>query len=233
MEISGIEIEVIKKNIKNLHLSVLPPAGRVRISAPRDLADSVIEIFARSKIGWIRRQITKFEAQPRQTERRYVSGESLYVLGQQYYLRVEYGNKRNSLVLSGDSAVLTVRKESTAKQRDNFVKEWYRGVLKKEIERYLPKWEIKTGLRCSEWQIKYMTTKWGTCNHTTGKLWFNLQLAKKDVECIEYVILHELIHLKVHDHGSEFVLLMDQYMPYWRDIKKKLNEQILDYMPIK
>ena len=230
MEISGIKIEVQKKNIKNLHLVVAPPEGKVRVSAPMHLSDESIAMFVRTKLGWIKKQQEKFKKQPRQTEREYVSGETLYVWGQQYFLRVGYSYKGNSLVLEGNEAILTVRKESTASQREAFVNEWYRALLKEKIETYLPKWEKITGLHCDSWQTKYMTTRWGTCNTNTGKIWLNLQLAKKPIECLEYVILHELTHLKVRNHSKEFVALMDQYMPYWREIKKLLNDLKLDYM---
>jgi predicted metal-dependent hydrolase len=228
--VANIPVEVVKKNIKNLHLSVLPPDGKVRVSAPETLSDDAIAMFVRTKIGWIRKQQEKFELQPRQSERQYVSGETLYVWGRQYFLRVEYSYKGNSLVLSGDNAILTVRKESTVKQRETFVNEWYRTLLKAEVEKYLPKWERITGLQCSSWQSKYMTTKWGTCNTSTGKIWLNLQLAKKPIECLEYVILHELIHLKVRNHGPEFVTEMNRYMQNWREIRNQLNESKLDYL---
>lgn len=228
--VANISVEVVKKNIKNLHLSVLPPDGKVRVSAPEALSDDAIAMFVRTKIGWIRKQQEKFELQPRQSERQYVSGETLYVWGRQYFLRVEYSYKGNSLVLSGDNAILTVRKESTVKQRETFVNEWYRTLLKAEVEKYLPKWERITGLQCSSWQSKYMTTKWGTCNTSTGKIWLNLQLAKKPIECLEYVILHELIHLKVRNHGPEFVTEMNRYMQNWREIRNQLNESKLDYL---
>lgn len=230
IQIADISVEIVKKNIKNMHLSVLPPDGKVRVSAPLALSDDVIAMFVRTKLGWIRKQQAKFEAQPRQSKREYVSGETLYVWGRQYFLQVEYSYKGNALVLDGNRAVLTVRKESTAKQRETFVKEWYRGLLKAEVEKCLPKWERITELYCSSWQSKYMTTRWGTCNTGTRKIWLNLQLAKKPVECLEYVILHELAHLKVRNHGPDFVAIMDQYMPQWRERKKLLNESKLDYM---
>lgn len=229
IEISGIKIEVQKKNIKNLHLVVAPPDGKVRVSAPMHLSDESITMFVRTRLGWIKKQQEKFNSQPRQTEREYVSGETLYVFGQQYFLRVEYSYKGNSLVLSGKDAILTVRKESTAKQRQAYVNEWYRALLKEKIEIYLPKWEQITGLYCDSWQTKYMTTRWGTCNTSTKKIWFNLQLAKKPVKCLEYVMLHELAHLKVRNHGKDFVAILDQYMPYWGEIREDLNNSILDY----
>jgi len=229
LNISGIPIEVCKKSIKNMHLYVKPPHGNVSVSAPLTMSDEAIERFVRTKVSWIKKQIGKFDNQPRQSEREYVSGETLYVWGKQYYLQTEYGNK-NSLVLSGNKAVLTVRKESTAEQRENFVREWYRELLKTEITRLLPKWEKITGLKAAGWQTKYMTTRWGTCNTKTGRIWVNLQLAKKTPECLEYVILHELVHLVEKKHDERFVSLMDRHMPMWREIKTTLNGQTLDYM---
>ena len=230
IEISGIKIELQKKNIKNMHLVVAPPDGKVRVSAPLHLSDESIAMFVRTKLSWIKKQQEKFAKQPRQCEREYVSGETLYVFGQQYFLRVEYSYKGNSLVLEGNEAILTVRKESTPKQREAFVNEWYRSLLKEKIAICLPEWEKITGLYCDSWQTKYMTTRWGTCNTNTRKIWINLQLAKKPIECLEYVILHELAHLKVRNHNKDFVAIMDQYMPYWREIKSKLNTLKLDYM---
>ena len=145
--IGDLPVEIVKKKIKNLHLAVLPPDGRVRVSAPEGLSDDAIILFTKTKIGWIRKQQEKFQNQPRQTERQYVSGETLYVWGKQYFLQVDYSYKGNALVLSGDKALLTVRRESTAKQREAFVNEWYRGLLKEQIEKYLPVWEQRTGLQ--------------------------------------------------------------------------------------
>lgn len=229
LTISGIPIEVCKKNIKNMHLYVKPPNGDVSVSAPLSMSDEAIERFVRTKASWIKRQIAKYDEQARQSEREYVSGETMYVWGKQYYLQTEYGNK-NSLVLSGDKAILTVSKKSSATQRECFVREWYREQLKAEIERVLPKCIKLTGCVPTSWQTKYMTSKWGTCNPDTGKLWFNLQLAKKTPECLEYVIIHELTHLLERTHNERFVAHMDKFMPLWREVKVTLNGQTLEYM---
>jgi len=229
LDISGIAVEVCKKDIKNMHLYVKPPGGRVSVSAPLAMSDETIERFLRTKTRWIKQQIAKFDNQPRQSEREYVSGETLHVWGKRYYLQTAYGNK-NALVLLGDKAILTVRRESTAEQRESYVREWYRERLKTEIAWLLPKWEKKTGLNAISWQTKYMTTRWGTCNPKTGRIWFNLQLAKKTPECLEYIILHELLHFVEKRHNERFASLMDQYMPMWREVKATLNGQTLDYM---
>ena len=227
--ISGIPIEIYKKNIKNMHLYVKPPDGKVMVSAPLSMKDEAIDRFVRTKISWIKKQKDKFDTQLRQSKREYVSGETLYVWGRQYYLRTEYGNK-NSIELLGEKAILTVRRESTAEQRDNFIREWYRDQLKSETARLLPKWEKTTGLKCSSFQTKYMITRWGTCNATKRKIWLNLQLAKKTPECLEYVILHELVHFVEKRHNERFISLMDKYMPMWREIRSTLNGQTLDFM---
>ena len=227
MVIVGIDVQINRKNIKNMHLYVKPPNGTVSVSAPHNMSDNAIERFVRTKVSWIKTQQAKFAGQLRQTERQYISGETLYLWGKQYFLQVDFGN-RNGIELSGNTAILIVRRDSTAKQRDNFVREWYRKQLRDEIARLLPKWETTTGLKCDSWQIKYMTSKWGTCNIAERKIWLNLQLAKKTVDCLEYIILHELVHFRVKNHNADFIALMDSYLPFWKDVKKKLNEQILD-----
>lgn len=230
IKVIDIDVEIIKKNIKNLHLYVLAPNGDVRVTAPLSTSNESIELFVLSKYGWIRKQQDSFKQQRRQTKRQYISGETFYVWGKQYFLQVDYSSK-NTLTLSGDRAILTVRKNSTIEQREKFVIEWYRQQLKSEVEKYLPKWENITGLKCSSWQSKYMTTRWGTCNTGNNKIWLNVQLAKKPIECLEYVILHELVHTKIDNHGDDFIKMMNHYMPNWKDVKDRLNNTVMDYLP--
>jgi len=230
MKIHDIEIEIIKKDIKNLHLSVLPPNGSVRISAPLSVSDENIRLFAASRISWIRAQQNKFAKQLRHSEREFVSGETIYIWGKQYYLQIEYSSKANNFLLDGEKAILIVRKESTAKQRENYVNEVLRKYLKNEITRLLPVWEQKTGRQCKRWLVKYMKTRWGTYSETTGTISFNLQLAHKPVECLEYIIVHELGHITHHNHGKDFIAYMDTFLPYWRETKNILNALTLDYI---
>lgn len=227
--ISGIPIDIHKKNIKNMHLQIKPPNGQVVISAPLSMDDKAIEVYARTNLSWIKKQIEKFQQQPRSAKRQYVSGETMYILGKQYYLSFVPDSRKNSFKIQGTSIVLSMRKNSTVKQREKYIREQYRRLLKGEIEKILPKWEQITGLHCESWQIKYMITRWGTCNTEKKKLWFNLQLAQKPVECLEYVILHELIHLKERTHNSIFIAYMDMYMKNWREVRKELNDLRLDY----
>ncbi len=228
--LSGIPIEVQKKKIKNMHLYVKPPHGKVVISAPLSMSDKAIEMFARTKLSWIKNQIKKFEEQPRNDKRQYVSGETLYIWGKQYFLEFEENKQRNSFVIDGNKVILSMRNESTVKQRESYVREQYRLLLKEEIATLLPKWEKITRLRCDSWQTKYMTTRWGSCNTEKKRLWFNVQLAQKPLECLEYVILHELAHTVVKNHGKDFIAILEQHMPFWRDVQKRLNGQKLDYL---
>lgn len=222
IEIAGIPIEITKKKVKNINISVSPPDGRVRVSVPARLSYADAEAFVRSKIDWIAKQRTRFRMRPEQAAPQYVTGETLYVWGEPYRLRVESAGK-NALVLVGEEAVLSVRAGSTPAQRERCVKEWYRALLKTEIERSLPQWEAVTGLYCSGWQTKYMTTRWGTCNTRTKKIWLNVQLAQKPRICLEYVILHELAHLRIKNHGKDFAVILDTYMPQWRAVRKLLR----------
>jgi len=230
IKVLDIEIEVIKKRIKNLHLSVLPPNGRVRVSAPLSVSNESIRLFAASKISWIRAQQKKFNEQLRHSEREFVSGETIYIWGKQYWLQIEYSNKSNNFELVGNKAILTVRKESTVQQRENYVNEILRRYLKEEITRLLPIWEQKTGLQCNNWIVKYMKTRWGSYSRKTGTISFNLQLAHKSIECLEFIIVHELGHITHHNHGKGFIVYMDTYLPYWRETKNKLNALTLDYI---
>ena len=222
VNISGIAVEINKKNIKNMCLYVKSPNGDVTVSAPLTMSDEEIGKFIRSKISWIKKQIEKIKNLPRQSERKYVSGETMNVWGKQYNLQLKYGNK-NSLILSGDTAILTTRKNSTKDQRIKFVREWYRELLKEEITRLLPKWETKTKLKVISWHTKYMTSRWGTCKPKQGKIWINLQLAAKPPECLEYIILHEMIHFIERGHNKKFYSLLDKYMPTWREVRGLLK----------
>lgn len=226
--LAGINIDVQKKKIKNLHLYVKPPFGSVHISAPFLMTDKSIELFARTNLGWIKKQVNKFTSQSRFTERQYITGETVYIWGKQYFLEF-IASRRNSFALKGEKCILSMRQNSTVTQREKYLREQYRNLLKTEVNRLLPEWEKKTNLHCSEWRTKYMETKWGTCNTKNNRIWFNIQLAQKNLECLEYVILHELAHTKVRNHGKEFKAIMDLYMPNWKEIQNTLNEQMLDY----
>lgn len=230
LTVGGIEITAEKKNIKNMYIRIVPPNGKVRITAPMSATEDAIRMFAVSRIAWIKKQRQKFADQPRQTERKYVTGESHYLWGRRYRLDTVYSNIRNNVSVSGQRIVLQVRRDSTPQQRANVMDNWYREILKNAIPPVLEKCERLVGVKASEWQVKNMRTKWGTCNISKKRIWLNLQLAKKTPECLEYVIIHELVHLLEKSHNDIFKAYMDQFYHNWRLVKVNLNEQMLDHM---
>lgn len=227
IEVSGIDVLVEKKNIKNMHLYVKPPLGKVTVSAPISIPEKSIENFVRLNIGWIKKQQEKFINQPRMTVRHYVSGESYYIFGKQYFMEFQSSTKKFFKV-DGDRLLLGMKTDSSVEQRAKFVREEFRKILIEQLERKIPKWEKITGLYCDSFKTKYMTTRWGTCNSKAKRIWINLQMVEKPLECLDYIVLHELVHLKVHNHGVEFIQMMDKFMPNWKEVKNLLNEQILN-----
>lgn len=227
--LNNIEIQITRKRIKNIHLSVMPPNGIVKISAPIEITDDALIAFASSKLSWIKEQISKFSSQERESKREYVSGESFYLFGKRYLLNINYG-KRNNIRLTNDRAILEIKNNLTEEQKTNYVSKWYRNQLKNKLSELIKIWSNKIKLLPDSWQIKDMKTKWGSCTKKSKKLWFNLQLAKKPIECIEYVVVHELIHLKHEKHNDNFKSMLSTYMSNWQDRKDKLNSFILDYI---
>jgi predicted metal-dependent hydrolase len=228
--INNIEIEVQKKNIKNLHLSVLPPQGSVRVSAPKNMNEDAIRMFIITKISWIKKQQDKFKNQPRQSEREYVSGESIFLWGKRYRLEVIYSNAKNDVRIKGEKLIFQVREASTTEQRAKVLNEWYREYIKREIPCLIEKWQNIIGVTDLDWSVKNMKTRWGTCNAKDKRIWLNLQLVKKPPQCLEYVIVHELVHLLEKNHNKIFTGYMDKFLPDWRITKDELNGLILDYL---
>src|SRR5438094_4073453 len=193
LQVGSIEALVIRKPIKNLHLSVLPPLGKVRVSAPLYMKDDAIRTLLATRLGWIKKQKARFEAQERQTPRQYISGESHYVLGRRYRFEVVYEDKPAHVELKGkNKIILRVRPKSALAKREEVVMEWYRKELRPIADELLVKWQEKIGMQANAWGIKRMKTRWGTCNQKAGRIWLNLELAKKPIACIEYVVVHEL-----------------------------------------
>lgn len=228
--VSDIEISVTKKNIKNIHLSVHPPNGQVRISAPIKLSDETIRLFIVSKIAWIKKQRNKFENQERIPEREYVSGESHYYFGERYLLNVIYQNSNRSKVEIRNKKYIDLytREGSSKEERAKMMKEWYRRELKSVIPSIIEKWEEIMGVEVNEWGVKQMKTRWGTCNIHAKRIWINLELAKKSPPCLEYIIVHEMAHLIERGHGDKFKAIMDKYYPNWLNVKKELNGLIIE-----
>jgi len=205
IQVKDIEVLVYKKNIKNLHLSVLPPNGQARVSVPKGVSDDVIRTFIIKKYHWIKKHVRSFQEQKRQTKREYVSGESHYFKGRRYILKTNYTNKPKIEIRNKKHIYFCVPEHYTLRQRQNYYEKWLRNELKK----------------------KKMKTKWGSCNHDAKRIWINLELIKKPREYLEYVIVHELVHLLEKNHSKRFKELMDKYLPKWRTYKRQLNEFIL------
>jgi len=221
--ISGLRVSVVRKAIKNLHLGVYPPNGRVRVAAPLRVSDDAVRLAVIGKLGWIKRQRARFESQPRQSEREMVSGESHYFLGRRYRLRV-VKHDGPSLVARRKSAIeLHVRPETSAEQRERMLQHWYRQQLKTLIPAFVEKWQAALGVELAHCGIKRMKTKWGSCNAESGRIWLNLELAKKPVQCLEYIVVHELAHLVQRRHDARFTALMDEHLPQWRMHRQELN----------
>ena len=222
LTIEGIPIEVRRKRIKHLHLYVKPPDGHALVTAPLHMSDAMIERFVRTKADWLQSSVARFANRPQPAPLEYVSGETLMVWGEPVTLLLRHGG-RNAVALMDDTLVLTARETATAAQREKILREWYRAQLIAEITRRLPRWEAATGLTPASWQTKAMHTRWGTCNVKTRKLWFAVRLAQKPPACLDYIILHELLHLVERKHNARFYGLLDQYMPEWREYKAKLR----------
>lgn len=222
--IANLEIDVIRKNIKNMHLAVYPPTGRIRLSAPQRTDAEVVRLFAISKLAWIKKHVKNFKEQPRETKRQYVTGESHYFLGNRFLLKVVEHNGYSKVDLSGVKHIqLKVKSGTSTEERGSIMKEWYRKELKKIVPDLIEKWEKIIGVKANDWGIKHMRTKWGACNTDEKRIWLNLELAKKPMNCIEYIIVHELVHLLERHHNENFVKHMDQFMPKWRMYRDELN----------
>lgn len=223
--INDVEIELTKKNIKNLYLSVHPPNGEVKISAPKWMDEDAIRLFAISKLSWIKRHQKKFKDQQKFPEKEYISGKKHHFLGQCYLLNVVYTNKRNQGVeiRNKEYIDLFVRENAPKHIRERIMTEWYRGELKKLIPPLIEKWEPIMGVKVNEFGVKRMKTRWGTCNPTAKRVWINLELVKMNPKCLEYVLVHEMVHLLERGHNKRFIAYMDEFMPKWRTVKEELN----------
>jgi predicted metal-dependent hydrolase len=228
--VSGIKVEVARKDIKNLHLGVYPPNGRVRVAAPLVITEEAVRLAVIDKLGWIKRQKIKFAEQQRQTQREMVNGESHYFLGKRFRLRVHEDNGPARVALRGIASLdLFVRPGTDAGQREAVLLRWYRQQLKGLIPPLLEKWQPILGVQVQDWGIKKMKTKWGSCNPTSQRVWFNLELAKKPVQCLEYIIVHELVHLLERHHNERFAALLDTHLPQWRQYREMLSLAPLGY----
>lgn len=230
MNVNGMRVEVVRKAIKNLHLAVYPPKGRVRVAAPQVMSNDAVRLAVIDKLGWIKRQQASFEKQPRQSEREMVTGETHFLFGRRYRLRRIAREGRIQIEQTGISTIrLYAPNTATAEQREAALSRWYRSKLKEEAENLFAKWQQIIGVEASNWGIRRMKTKWGSCNTQSKRIWLNLELAKKPLECIEYIVVHELAHLIERHHNDRFIAVMDKHLPQWRSLRKLLNSAPLKH----
>ncbi len=224
IEVGGIPVEVVRKPIKNLHLSVHPPEGRVRVSAPSRMDDEAVRLAVVSKLAWIRRHQKTFAEQPRQSKREMVSGESHYFRGRRYLLRVEEHKGPNRVGHNGNSELtMHVRPGTSREKREQILNDWYRRYMKAILPDLIARWEPILDVRVGDWGVKKMKTRWGSCNIQNRRVWLNLELAKKPPACLEYVLVHEMVHLLERHHNDRFKIFMDRFMPQWRLYRDDLN----------
>jgi hypothetical protein len=224
IDVGGVSVTVVRKAIKNLHLGVYPPHGRVRVAAPLAVSDEAVRLAVVRKLGWIKRQRALFEAQHRQSQREMVSGESNYYLGRRCRLQVHHREGPPRATLRGKTVIdLFVPLEMGVEGRERALQRWYRAELKALARPVLEKWQSKLGVRVTFWGIKRMKTKWGSCNPDTRRVWLNLELAKKSPRCVEYIVVHELMHVHERRHGDRFTQRMDGALPSWRSRRAELN----------
>lgn len=224
LTLGDITVDVVLKNIRNVHLSVYPPTGRVRIAAPERMTLDTIRIYAISKLSWIRQQQQKFREQPRETPREYLSKEGHYFLGKRYLLRIVEQAAPAQIKLRQSTIDLHIRPDTSLEKRQLVMEQWYREQLKELVPTIIQAWEAKIGVSLDEFQVKKMKTRWGTCNSDAKRMWLNLELAKKPLHCIEYIVVHELVHLLERSHNNRFVAYMDHFLPDWKQSRNDLNK---------
>jgi len=227
LQLGKINVDVLQKDIKNIHLSVYPPTGRVRISAPTRMDLDTIRVFAISKLSWIKKQQTKLRTQKREAPREYLNRESHYFNGKRYLLKVIEQDAVPRVELKHSKIELYIRPQTNKEKMKSILDEWYRIHLKASLPALIVKWEKKINVKVNEFGIKKMKTKWGTCNREAKRLWLNLELAKKPGECLEYIVVHEMVHLLERTHNDRFISLMNELMPKWRFYKEELNRRPL------
>ena len=224
LDLGEISVDVIQKDIKNVHLSVHPPTGRIRIAAPEHMAMSKIKVFAISKMSWIRKQQEKLLAQPRETKREYLERESHHLWDRRYLLNVTESDAQPRVTLKHTQIELQVRKGTSETKRRDIIEEWYREQLKAAVPELLEKWQPLMGVEVEHIYVQRMKTKWGGCNPSTQAIRLNTELAKKPKECLEYILVHEMVHLLEPTHNQRFRDLMDQFMPQWQHHRNLLNQ---------
>ena len=224
IKLGEIDIQVTRKAIKNVHLSVHPPDGRVTLAAPTETRLEVARAYAISKLGWIRDQQEKLRNQPRETTRQYVERESHYLWGRRYLLSVEYRDAKPSVRLDHKKITMTVRPGSTREKREQVMQDWHRSLLHEAVPAIIERWEEKLGVTVRAYYLQRMKTQWGSCNHKAKNIRLNTELIKKPRDLLDYVVVHEMTHLLEPAHNERFIGILNEVYPSWRDARLELNE---------
>jgi predicted metal-dependent hydrolase len=224
IQLGDIRISVTRKDIKHVHLSVHPPNGRVTLAAPTQTRPEVARAYAISRLGWIRAQQAKLRGQARETPRQFIERESHYVWGRRYLLSVAEAEARPAVRLSHRRITLTVRPGSDQSRRETVMHEWHKSLLHQQIPSLIRKWEPKLGVDVDTYFLQRMKTKWGSCNHHARRIRLNTELVKKPKDLLEYVIVHEMLHLIAPTHSEQFLALLRKHYPSWREARAELNE---------
>lgn len=225
LKIAEFEALIEKKDIKNLHISVNPPKGELRVSMPKAMSMELVRLSLLKRLAWIRKQKSFFKAQEREGERLFLSGENHYLLGKRYILKLKSG--KNSVEKREKELILRTRKNASKENKKKIMKSFYKNELLRLLKTLIPKCEAKTGLKAKEYKIRSMKTRWGSCLHEKGVITLNLELAKKPIKCIEYVLLHELCHIKERTHTKAFFELLKKVSPRYKEIQKELNDGLI------
>ncbi|WP_319546840.1 SprT family zinc-dependent metalloprotease [Ruegeria conchae] len=230
VHIAGVDIEVVQKPIKNLHIGVYPPDGRVRVAAPPSMSADAVRIAVLTRLPWIERKRLGFLQQARETERQYVSGETHWFFGRPLRLHVDEINHGRHRVYPDGATTLRMRVAETTDwtARNRLVHNWYRRELRDRSQDSVAKWARTLEVPEPRCGIKRMRTKWGSCNPSTGRIWLNLSLAKKPLNALDYVVLHEVAHFVSPRHDEAFINVLDRFMPNWRQVRRDLNSSLLD-----
>lgn len=222
-KLGDIAVDVVQKDIKNLHLSVHPPAGKVRISAPLRMDLGTIRVFAITKLAWIKSQQKKLREQQRETPREYLDRESHYVWGKRYLLKIVEKDVAPTVELKHNKMILQLRPAASHEKRQEILDAWYRDQLRDVVPALVAKWEGVVGVKAAKFYLQKMKTKWGSCSIGPKNIRINTELAKKPLQCLEYIVAHELTHLLERNHNDKFIALMDAHMPQWRQYREMLN----------
>ncbi|MGH8522692.1 MAG: M48 family metallopeptidase [Gammaproteobacteria bacterium] len=224
LTVAGLGVDVVYKDIKNLHISVYPPVGRVRVAAPERTDEDTIRLAIVQRLPWIRRKREQLQKAERQTERKMLSGETHYAWGERYRLDVSRNSGHYSVETKGKTLWVITPEGKDADARRAALDRWYRRELRGALPALLEKWQPIVGVEVEKVVVRRMKTKWGTCIAHSRSIWLNPELAKKNPRCLEYIVVHELTHLLERDHGEHFIALMDRFMPDWRARRDELNE---------